>query len=531
MPKMNASSDYLPEETPASGGGTNPDPAELAALQQLAAQRQTSFAPNLEANAGRQQAAAGAQAALMLGANLGRAIDKGIVAMSGSSTLQTDNQAYQNATTAAYAPTKIAEQIAQSEAQDLAVTKQRQDLELTDPTSQVNREFQKQLTPTMEKMGYAGHTPYMTIKDFTSGNGVFHGLFMANERRNERESAIQQAFLSEQRANEEWTRRNSITSEQADARTLLRKRGKGGGSGASPGGQLTDFMSPEEWTKFATKTMDEIKASGQTISPANERIILAGATNENMQRKAAEKLAQYTAKELLPQGEALSDEKKKKYADNMTENYESAMHVQGTLNKLDQILSGLDPEQKKIVMQAALTGQGVWDLAKNAMGKVAGALTGSDTERLNKLATKASVYVQQFKSLMVKEISGAQVAVQEYQRIANAYGTNNFSDAGIFLDMKNDIQKRKAKLNQGYFRNMPEDAMRYMIEHKTVGIPANAAQIYNEVYGGGGSAEKPQGAPAKSGSSFRINGKRYDNITPEQLEQLKSNPQNKIEAL
>lgn len=453
--------DAAPEEQQLSqplSSEADPD-AELAmASQALVPQRnipQSNMNPNIMQEAG----SAGNQ--MRLAANMGEAVGniaRGIAG--GDQSSDVGGQFYQNAITASYQPQKMAEEMQQFEAKTLAVTAARYELEEKDPTSEINRRYQKSIKPFLEKAGMGHLSDFVTIADMDPG-GIYQAMQAAKARAEEFEKTSMLRLQMQDQALAASAARNDAS---IQGRIAAKKMGKGGGGGGGGGaGSVPEGFA--SYGEFESKMQENFSAFLRAASGANtaemDRLgpeVASGVPYVNPGTKFGKVFNQHKGKfdkymdarlttggrtgkaagaEMIPFPKVV--EEAKKVATGISDNERYANDLGGVMRALDDVgtsktFMGLLAQDLPPVLVRNLLGdkvagalQTAQNVANGRLREVSGAaVTDPEMERFQKAmgmmkgGTLASLkqgireLQEAFKAVATRARSGASPAAQEY---------------------------------------------------------------------------------------------------------------------
>ncbi len=355
------------------------------------------------------------QADLQLAAGLGHGIGKIIQGISGGSQAAAPSaQEYQARVSGSYAPVKQAERMRMVEADDLEITKKRQALEMADPTSDANREFQKRMAPTFERLGIEDLAPYMTVADAMNPGGLLHAAKNAENRRAEKERSakiqLAQSDLRFQHQQELQAQRDTAAMERAQLKKKSRGSGVGGGGGSSS----------VSARKAALKAAKQERL-GRPLTEAEAETIDTMTTKELKEARGVENRAATRQGEKLDRGEI-------------------------------QKASKLYLKEKKQIESVITPAKFILKAFKNLPpAKIRQALflkKFPDSTIPEDVAVLRSA-IQKMLAFQVKDISGGAVSASEFDRLQEAYGTGMLSNPAVLLSGVKDI----LKVGQGYIED------------------------------------------------------------------------------
>lgn len=456
---------------------------------------QSKINPNITTEAGH----AGNQ--MRLAANMGEAIGniaRGIAG--GDESSDVGGQFYQNAITASYAPQSMAEDLQKFEAQTLAVTAARHELEEKDPTSEINRRYQKSIQPFLEKAGMGHLVAFVTIADMSPG-GIYNAMRAAQDRADESSRTSMLRLLMQDKELAAADSRNN-------ASIAARKKKGGGGSGGGRGvGALPEGYSSysefendfrEKWSQYEAAITSKDKETVAELGPwvtgmapylnpksalGTQYYKLSGRTTGEISKGGVAGMGegQYAQRAAV-----YNNDKLLKDVARYAKSIETAGPLKAQTQKLLDLVNKM-PDSKAFV--AAMLSDAPPIVLSKTIGK------------------EAASMIQTYRDLIsrhLKEISGTAVSEPESQRVSALMGLRKGADknsmlTGLrnmmeYLDSISDIKKRSVHPDVAHYMSLGSEAERssYLNTRTGVGTPGSG--------GGGGSSQ--------DGFFVKMNGKK-----------------------
>lgn len=381
------------------------------ALTNLAQSQIAQPEPGITESQRRMALAEGTGAKMRLATGITAALGKVVQgAAGGDESTRMSPQVLQQMQEGSYAPRKIAEKADMIEAAELEETKARREMELKDPTSDINRQFQKGMMPLFKKLGMEGAAEFVTMDSFKPGR-YLHSLMEAKRKREWKEkSALIQAGTAdlqhkweEAKQAKDWEKRLQIAAMKATAKR--RSRGGGGGGVSSRKQALIDLIEEVE---------------GKEISDARKNAILAmdktrlGQETREYQELARAKLGVGGEDQSALPGP--DEARASKMVDRARDEFQKVHQWAPIILNAQKMLDRLTDAQV-VAMMAAEDFRGA-----NPFARTRAALERVLSEKL-------------------RQISGAAVSDQEYRRFKKAMGTRKFDNPTALRDSLNELSK------------------------------------------------------------------------------------------